>query len=555
MGILAVYDTTGIQSFIFATNKLRENVGASILIRKVLVDYLEETLKEVFNDIGANGSEHVIVDWTVRRGKPLEIASNPNIYAEIIYVGGGNAYIAYKDKETYVSATKIFLYKVYDYTVGIGIASAYTETDFTGGYNEQFHQLQINLANAKGKNNRPIPAGNQPITTASIQTGLPITCYKEYKIEGSDQPPEFEWMSAEQRLKCKARDDRYGENSIKNKEFSDLEYGNSFLAVIHLDGNSMGNAIQEYSKGGDWNEIVPRIREMSLRITQLYEKAYSHVLKRLSKHCNIENTDDLPHIKIIGEGDDITCVMAGQYGLSFAAELLRTIESSNNNDNIYPFPKWKEIRPGKNKPRISACAGVVIYHSHYPFSAAYKIAEECCSNAKRYTRNADKHTNGAVGSFIDFHLHQSGAIIDLNQLRREQYQAYETQNDSTKTERIYNRPYCVSDDAIFEGKYPKYSVFERIMQNWAMAHKYYQNNKNQWPRSRLKALRNAIPMGSNAVNDVINWCKSRGYILPDDYDQVSEIADILNFSQQNKSRYSQLFDVLEFADIYEDITK
>ena len=38
MEILAVYDTVGIQSYIFASNKLEENVGASKLVADVFAE-------------------------------------------------------------------------------------------------------------------------------------------------------------------------------------------------------------------------------------------------------------------------------------------------------------------------------------------------------------------------------------------------------------------------------------------------------------------------------------------------------------------------------------
>ena len=695
MGILAIYDTTGIQSYIFASNKLRENSGASLLINKVLNKYLSQVLIESFTDggrgenakagegvpesgeesmlsgnggissgsggesgscgcvtgsdrgepsgsegescnlsvPGGGGGAKVIIDWKSRCSKPLEIAGDAEIFAEIIYVGGGNAYIAFKNKDAYLKATEKFLFKLYDDTAGISITSAFVETDFTYGYDEQFRRLQKELSYAKGKINHPIPAGNQPITTASILTGLPVTGYKRYAVRGSDQPPAIEWLSAEQLLKRDAHEAKYGEETEKYREFSDLERGNNFLAVIHLDGNSMGNAILDYAKGDNWNDVVPRIREMSYRISRLYETAYEQTARKLAKHCSraeeeddgedkdegdnesegkgkdvgnccgngssgsddngngdsyhkddgagVGETvqDDLPLLKIIGDGDDITCILAGQYGISFAAELLRTIESLGCDADMYPFPKWDEILPDVSKPRISASAGVVIFHSHFPFSAAYKMAEECCANAKRYTRKsqtqmlalAQMNTNSktqtqvgadvvtasiasataTTGSFIDFHLHQSGAIVNINQMRNKQYMT----NIEDEVERVYNRPYCVSDGDYYEAEYPMFSDFERIMKTWVLAHIYHPADTKTWPRSRLKALRDAIPTGSNEVMDVINWCKSRGFELPAKYDEKLAKIDQNSRPKIIKSKYSLLFDVLEFADIYEDITR
>ena len=585
MGVLAVYDTTGIQSYIFASNKLRENVGASILVRKVLSEYLTD----VIHTISEKEKAYAITDWEARCDKPLEIADGSNIYAEIIYVGGGNAYVAFKDYDAYKNVTKKFLFKVYDKTAGIGIASAFVETNFIEGYSEQFQYLLEKLSYAKGNINHPIPVGNQPITTSSLLTGLPVIDY--------DPSTEFEGVSAEQLLKRNAYRDEQSEadlisknestqNSIemlnqiigkfsaqKPKEFSDLERGNSFLAVIHLDGNSMGSAIMEYSKGEKWTEIVPRVRKMSCRISKLFKEAYYKMAANLAKHCAPKDADEktmFPLINIINDGDDITCVVSGQYGISFAAQLLRAIETLGESNEFYPFPEWARVWPeggADRKPRISACAGVTLFHSHYPFSEAYKMAEECCANAKRYTRNAKRHTSGITGSFIDFHLHQSGAVVNLKQFRKEQY--------TTKGEKVICRPYCVSSSCdvgdvgdvgdvsgdVFKDIYPLYSEFERLMHGWALADKYNQYEKNKWPRSRLKALRKAIRTDGNEVIEVIDWCKSRGYRIPDKYKAVTAIEDEDakedkgDEEEKAKSEFAMLFDVLELADIYEEIPR
>jgi hypothetical protein len=71
MGILAVYDTVGIQSYIFSSNKLAENVGAS----KLVADIFGKTLCEVIEDV----TGETLPDW--RKGMKLKA----ELSAEIIY--------------------------------------------------------------------------------------------------------------------------------------------------------------------------------------------------------------------------------------------------------------------------------------------------------------------------------------------------------------------------------------------------------------------------------------------------------------------------------------
>ena len=78
MAIFAVYDTTGVQDFIFASGKFAECRGASILVRSIFAKngLLENALPQ--------GS---ITEWKVEPYQSL-IENAP---AEIISAGGGNA--------------------------------------------------------------------------------------------------------------------------------------------------------------------------------------------------------------------------------------------------------------------------------------------------------------------------------------------------------------------------------------------------------------------------------------------------------------------------------
>ncbi|MCL2571362.1 MAG: hypothetical protein FWE11_03085 [Defluviitaleaceae bacterium] len=529
--IYSIYDTTGIQSYIFASSKLRENIGASKLVGEVFTEFLPQVLESTF------GKDNVITSWSDKHHRE----TTPWIFtktAEIIYVGGGNAYVAYKTLCDYKKATAAFLHMVYNKTATIGIASAFVETDFKDDYEQKHKDLMRRLSQSRGEINHPLGAGSQPITRASLLTGRPVTHIDQISREQLSQ-------------------DQYCKRDVNSgglDSFDSLKLGStSFLAVVHVDGNNISQHIEQYMKNGSnsWSEVVPKIREMSYSIDMLYKEAlnatnatFDEFYKGTSYYKKDESTPQLP---IICGGDDITCVVSGLWGISYAAELLMQIESHSKMERLYPFKHWPE---DDKKPHISACAGVVLFHSHYPFSEAYKMAEACCKNAKGYTRNADKHTNDIAGSFMDFHLHQGGMIADLKSLRSRQYSIGENI--------LVHPPYCVLNPdtmeaetlELFKNKYQCFTDFTELM-SWA------QKNDSAWPRSRLKALRDSIADGENEVKKVLAWCKAKDYTLPEAYDPEITYKKYASPEDEEKGKalykYALLFSVLEFADIYKDI--
>ena len=83
---LAVVDTTGIQDYIFGTNQLKQNVGASYLVDCATRKWVVESLPEP-NNVKAKDLDDLnpFTDQTIE---------NDQIAAEIVYAGGGNACLA-----------------------------------------------------------------------------------------------------------------------------------------------------------------------------------------------------------------------------------------------------------------------------------------------------------------------------------------------------------------------------------------------------------------------------------------------------------------------------
>jgi hypothetical protein len=518
MAILAVYDTVGIQNYIFASNKLAENVGGSKLVEDILGKWLSEVIDKTTNQqsVGAGHSDGVadirseVIGETTNHQSPGWRTGDTNLTAEIIYQGGGNAFVAFGDDKTFQTVTKAFLVRVSLNAPGVGIAVAAVETEFGDTYKSDFDRLGKRLAAVKGGFNTPAFAGNQPITKQSGRTGLPVSDFEN-----------GEYLSLSQ-VKKRCRYAGYKKGSdIRINDFDDLAFekgADSLIAIIHADGNNMGSRIKAFmEKFETYNDAVPAIRELSRKIDDCYrnarertisgfKEAYADYVKNLiEKYPNKtfkQNIDLPPILDLIGGGDDTTLVIGGRFALDFAARLLREIEATPIGER--PF---EDSVP-------TACAGIVLFHAHYPFSAAYKFAEELCSSAKKPSRYCD-------GSYMDFHLHQSGSISGLRELRRRQY--------VVDGKSIVRRPWRVSKDT--SDITPSFK--------WIEDNARLFKDSQEMPRNKLKALRNAIGAGDTAADIAIS--QMRGRKLP-------EQPNCSN--QENVSKYAAYFDILELCDAY-----
>ncbi|MDR0999895.1 MAG: hypothetical protein LBL96_03700 [Clostridiales bacterium] len=493
MGILAVYDTVGIQSYIFASNKLAENVGGSKLVADIFGTYLPEIVKKVA------GQE--LPDW--RKSGRL----NPALKAEIIYQGGGNAFVAFADDDTLQAVTKEFLTRVAEMAPGVGVAVAAIETEFGDTYGADFDRLNKRLTLVKGGFNTAVFAGNQPITKQSGRTGLPVSIIENNEYLTESQSKKRKRYAVYKRETAKIRGFK---SSVENFEDLGLSKGeDSLIAIIHADGNNMGKRIKKFMENfATYAEAVPKIRKLSRAINECYQNARDNTIAAFNTEYSYwwaqrkekyPNKMEPPIMELIGDGDDTTLVISGRFAIDFAARLLREIETQ-------PDPFGEGAAP-------TACAGVVLFHSHYPFSEAYKLTEELCGSAKKLSRESE-------GSYIDFHLHQSGNVATLHDLRERQYKV--------DGKSILRRPWRASNGQ--EGKLPSFKWFEENI-----------GRVSKLPRNKTKAMRNAIGAGEHAAEIAENGM--RGDKLPE-----------FPISPEDcMSKYAALFDILEVYDTYENL--
>lgn len=542
--LLAIYDVSGIQDYVFASSKLRENVGASRIVGKVLKKLLPQILKNECAD-------KAITEW--EKATSFHMKEDDTLWAEIIYIGGGNAVVAYRDADIYNKVNRSFAKKLLEDSYSLTIATTCVETAFTN-YSEDRRELMRKLAEVKENMTRRRPWGSLPITEQEGLTGLPMT--RHYQIGNKEK---FEDISLEQELKRDAADvketDEIGEplsaKAVYAREMDDLVSNkgeDGFVAVVHIDGNAIGQKITRYmEKFADYGRAVKQMRDLAKAIADAYEDVFHGMTQEIYERIAATEKNEkysfmrekepimeddkhvLPLRPLILDGDDITFLCNGRLGVPLAARFLRQIAQVEG----LPIS-------------LSVCAGVALVHSHFPFNIAYKIAESCCGNAKRKRL---KNNNGQMRmGYIDFHICQSGYLTDIEDLRKNEY--FVTANHEGK-KRLLKRPYRVAtvEDS---NHYFSFDCLDQILKRMVGERISFQGPSGQakeaegkkWPRSRLKKLYETYLLSAEKVGFFLDECASRGYQTT--AFTKEELRD--GFAENGTT---PLYDALELLDLYE----
>jgi hypothetical protein len=136
------------------------------------------------------------------------------------------------------------------------------------------------------------------------------------------------------------------------------------IAVIHADGNRMGEYLLGLEREDDY-------RRFSEQLTAITHAAVHAALRATFK---ASDRGELPCRPVVLGGDDVTVLLPAHLAFAFTETFLSAFADGKL----------------QGKP-ISASAGVACVRNGYPFSQAYKLAEDLCKLAKN-----DKAPRGAI---------------------------------------------------------------------------------------------------------------------------------------------------------------
>lgn len=413
---LLTVETGGNQHYIFATNKVREIVGASQLTHESTTDWLDEALRQTRARRGL--------------GEPAagaRIESGPDIHYELLQRTSGKAFVLFRQLDVGKEVLSRISLRALVEAPGLEffgevVAAPLPAAGVSGR----------EMVDAVERANRGAEASRAALGAEARNLRVPIvedcsTSSLPAEAEAREPGPGGRWQARSSAVLVKRRalpraQRRLGGQipSIDRLErlFEAGEQSLSWVAVVHADGNGIGQLLQNLSRAGSARDYLSRVAKFSGALDAAGRGAYERAAAEVPDVNGVK-----PIIPIIIGGDDLTVVVPGRHALRFTRRYLEAFDYLTGKGIL------AKLAPAG---RLSASAGIAAVKPHYPFSSAYVLAEELADSAKRVKREVDE-----PASALDFHLLYDRGTSSLGALRDL------LRVDADRT-RLFCRPYVVT---------------------------------------------------------------------------------------------------------------
>lgn len=387
-----LFDTRSIQKYIFSSNRLKTQIGASYLVDRIFDDVLLPVICEVCGTAeldDATWREVASPDWTAMPQK-----------ARVAYIGGGNAMILLRADAGEAAAeivrrfSKELLVRCPGLQTGAAIGTVDLASD--GSWLSETANRTALVLKLKEQQNTAFPRTTIPytgLTLAADGTDETATSYdasrKRYIAEseaaklrvatprhdgGALQPARAEKALLEKLTSVLTDEEksRFMENAVFPSELDKLgqKETENYIAVVHIDGNNMGKKFADLTtlsayKNKSQEICTATTRAFAELVLSLKEDSFPFLAQRK----DAEKRRYLPVRPLILGDDDMTFVCAAKVAFDCTAFIMKSL-----------------LEKG-----VDTCAGVAILPTAYPFFRGYEIAEQLCDSAKGRMMERRRH--------------------------------------------------------------------------------------------------------------------------------------------------------------------
>lgn len=432
------------QKYIFSSNRLKEIIGASEIIR-----YVTENLgKEVLRNMGKN--------------QKLYTGNNNG---NILFEAGGNAMYIFDDEKEAINFNKIFSKFVIEYFDGLELLIIIKEFDMQNkNIVNLYEEMEEMLTKKKSRRKNQFRRIGYGLTKICANTRKPAGYVDNYSQdkdkymskESKDKLNFYEFIyekseyyDTENNIKYVIDKSEAGNQKIideiqsieeKTKLKNDFQFTNevdiiagernegSYIGITCIDGNGMGKKFDSFNnkykdvKAEEVFESNKKYIEEFKKITEEVDDAYKEVFNETVKEL-IDNYDNyyekigykkgdkvVPVRPIIIAGDDITFISNGK----IAIEATKIFTE-----------KITEVKQkfGDDEYNLTTSAGIAIVKRSHPFSRAVKLAGALEKNSKKKLREMklafekEKIEGEKDASFIDWEINRGDTLDDISTIR------------------------------------------------------------------------------------------------------------------------------------------
>lgn len=503
---LVLLEAVGKQAFIFESNQLRQNLGASQMVYESTTSVLHRVLGDLAVD--TDGDDPAVRVIIATSGKAMLLCHEIETARRIVW--HTSATVAAELPGVRV----VGVIQPFDWGHGIGDASqaAHRRLDevAAAAASPRFLRLPVNEDCALSGT---VAATRRRIVNDELAISHPAAAKEAARRRGIDRLKDL--------VAIPGGDVAVAEGVADTASvFDDLDV--SWTAVVHADGNGLGAVFSDFdtalaraglaeANGTIHDDVwVEWFQKLSIAVEEVtlaaFRAALDAVPARTWRTDGRSTVTGRAVVPIVLGGDDLTAVCTGADAWAFATVYMREFARfAAENDvvaRLLPEP-------------LTASGGIAYTKQHFPFSDAYRLADALAGSAKGL-----KPTPA-----VDFHVLYDSSTEGLTAVRA---------NRTFPDRRLHGGPYDLAERAA------RLDAFARAIDARV-------DNRRAIPSSQLHRIRSTATRSVDAASR--EWTALRG--------RVGALADELPerlFAVDDDSEipHTMLLDALALADVNAD---